>query len=317
MALTGSRQDRGVGQAPRKVQGWIVWAWVVAVVLSGAYTAWWFVLAQQIEQRAAVALEGRAEWDTLSVSGWPYRLTVAATSLVAPLPGGGQLSADRFAVTTTPFNLRLWVFDRADGLRIRIGDGPVRKVEARLLAGSVRVRSDGGLERFSVQLGGLSAAAEGPDGRGWDLDQGEMHLVHDPRNPERFAFMADLRQLRLTQALAGPGAILGDTITHARIAGPIDQAESLIQSVEVWQRAGGRFELMAGELLWGPLSFTELKGQIGLDALGLAEGEIAGVGALRPEGVPVGALSSPVSARLRGGNLEVFGLSIGLVPALR
>lgn len=305
------------GKAPGGVQGWIVWAWIIAVVLSGAYTAWWFMLAREIEQRAASALEGRASWAELAVTGWPYRLTVTATSLSAPLPGGGQLSADRLAVTTTPFNLRLWVFDRGEGMRVRIGDGPARRVEARLLAGSVRVRGDGGLERFSVQAGGLSAAANGPDDRGWDLDRGELHLVHDPRNPERFAFMADLKQLRLTQALAGPGAILGDTITHARVAGPLSEAEALIQSVERWQAAGGRFQLMAGELLWGPLSFSELTGTIGLDAQGRAEGEIAGVGALRPEGVQVDALSAPVSARLRGGSLEVFGLSIGLVPALR
>lgn len=313
MAARHSTRGNGRGQ----VQGWIVWAWIIAVVLSGAYTAWWFLLAREIEHRAAAALEGRASWAELSVSGWPYRLTVTATSLTAPLPGGGQLGADQFAVTTTPFNLRLWVLDRAEGLRVRIGQGPERRVDARLLAGSVRVRSDGGLERVSVQAGGLSAAANGSADRGWDLDQGEMHLVHDPRNPERFAFMADLKQLRLTRSLDGPGAILGDTITHARVAGPLNEAEALMQSVDRWQAAGGRFQLMAGELLWGPLSFSELKGVIGLDGQGKAEGEIAGVGALRPEGVQVDALSAPVSARLRGGNLEVFGLSIGLVPALR
>ena len=142
MAGNSLKQGRGPGGGPDGarggVQGWIVWAWVIALVLSGAYTAWWFVLAREIEQRAADALEGRASWAELTVTGWPYRLTVAATSLSAPLPGGGQLSADRFAVTTSPFNLRLWVLDRAEGLRVRIGNGPARRVEARLLAGSVR-----------------------------------------------------------------------------------------------------------------------------------------------------------------------------------
>lgn len=297
--------------------GWIAGAWIVALAVTLAYTGWWFALARQIEARASQTLAPGIAVQDLSVGGWPYRLSVTARGVTAALPGGARLEAGAVRVTTSPFSPKLWVLDAVEGGAVTLPGGPRRALATRELAISLRVGPTGGLERLSAEFQGLTGLSSGGADRGWSLGRGSLHLVHDPRQPERFAFMTDLSEIRLTGALPVPAAILGDTVTHARIAGPVSQAPALMRSVADWRAAGGRFEVMAGELLWGPLSFTGITGTLALDAAGEAEGTIRGTGALKPEGVPLDGLSAPVEAQVRGGRLEVFGLSLAALPAFR
>jgi hypothetical protein len=304
--------------APRKGGlGWITGAWVIALVATVGYSAWWFALARQIEARAEAVLGPSVQIADLSVGGWPYRLTVSARNVQLGTQDGIRLRAARIGVTTSPFAPQLWILDGIENGAVTLPGGPERSFTTGDLKSSLRVNGSGGIERLSVEFQSITAPAAHSADRGWSVGRGSLHLVHDPARPERFAFMTDLKEIRLSAVPLGPAMILGSTITHARVAGPLSEAQALTTSLEAWREAGGRFELMAGELLWGPLSFTGLQGTLALNGQGRPEGRIRGTGALKPEGVTVDGLTAPVEAQVVDGRLEVLGLSVMALPGLR
>jgi hypothetical protein len=319
MAGTGAGQGKG----RRGGLGWITGAWLVALVVTAGYTAWWFVLARQIEARAGAVLGPGVAIADLSVGGWPYRLSVTARNVTARLPGDARLKAARIGVTTSPFAPQLWILDGIENATLALPGGPERRIVTGDLKSSLRVNRAGQLERLSVEFQSITAlsagtgAGSGAPDPGWSIGRGSLHLVHDPAQPQRFAFMTDLKEIRLSAVPQGPAMILGTTITHARVAGPISEASAFTTSLEAWRAAGGRFDVMAGELLWGPLSFSGVQGSLALNAAGRPEGAVRGTGALKPEGVALEALTAPVAAQVVDGRLEVLGLSVLALPGLR
>jgi hypothetical protein len=293
--------------------GWITGAWLVALAATAGYSAWWFTLARAIERQVPQSLQGIGSVEGVSVTGWPYRLSVRLRNADLALPGGVRIRAARLGATTTPFSPRFWVLDMPDNVTLAIAGGPDRQLAPDGLKASLRLR-DSGIERLSVVFDGLAAAPAVPGDPGWSAGKGFFHVIHDPQHPERYALALDVRELRMSRGLEGPAAILGDTIRHLRAVGPVDNADALSTSLSAWQAAGGTFQVMDGELFWGPLTFDGVQGSLRLGPDGLPSGTLAGTGALKPEGVQMPALSAPVSAEVRSGRLEVFGLSVAALP---
>lgn len=110
----------------------------VAGLILIAWTVWWFVLARQVEARAAERIAAlkdlgwTVETAPLSVDGWPFRvrLDLGETRIVAP--SGHAIDAPRLIAEANAWNPLTWVaiapddltLTRPDKGRVRIdGDG--------------------------------------------------------------------------------------------------------------------------------------------------------------------------------------------------
>jgi hypothetical protein len=95
------------------------------------------------------------------------------------------------------------------------------------------------------------------------------------------------------------------------IAGPISQGPAFLKGGQAWNAASGSLNVMAGEVTWGPVSLSEANGELRTDGAGKWQGQIRGKGALKPEGVAVAGLTSPVTIDIIDNKPVVSGL-VGL-----
>jgi hypothetical protein len=182
-------------------------------------------------------------------------------------------------------------------------NGPSRPLKATNLKASLRLQPTG-LERFSLTFDGVQAQGE----QGWSVGGGQLHVVTDPQDTSRLALRGDLADVKIGKPLEGPSAILGQTVNRVMIAGPISQGPVLLSKPENWNAAGGKLTIMAGELLWGPIAFTEASGEMTLTGAQKWQGDVRGTGALKPDGVAVAALSGPVNLAISDNKLSLNGL---------
>jgi hypothetical protein len=221
----------------------------------------------------------------------------------AKADSGLGFSAQKIVATATPFNPLLWVLESAQSPALSLPGGPASPVQTNNLQASLRLNQVGP-ERISVTFDGLEAQG----GAGWKLGPGAIHLVSDPKDSNILAFRADLTNVEITKPLEGPSAILGQKIRRMMMAGPISEGQALLRSSREWTAKNGKLTIMAGELLWGPISFTDAKGEIGLTGGEKWQGRLEGKGALKPDGIAVAALSGPVNLSILDNKLSLNGL---------
>jgi hypothetical protein len=281
--------------------GLIVPFFLAAVLISGYYI-YWTRAAHQIETQLRARLPASAA-SSIKVDGFPYRLTLNIKDLDVKAANGARLKASSVVATATPFNPLLWVLEGTLDPALAFPNGPLRPLKAANLKASLRLNTKG-LERLSLTFDALEAEGEG----GWQAGKGLFHLMTRFEDDVGLAMVVDAKAIRLAKPLEGPGAILGQTIDHIFVSGPIDQRTALMRSTNAWRDAGGKFTIMAGQIIWGPVHLTEAKGELSLSALNKWQGRISGQGSLKPEGIAVAALSAPISLEINEGQLFLTGL---------
>jgi hypothetical protein len=287
----------------------------LGALVFGGYCVYWNQAAQQIQAQVGQALPGLSK-DGVTVTGFPYRFEARITGLQVQTSTGFVFQASRFVAAASPFNLNLWALEGALEPQLKLPGGPVRPLQATDLKASLRLR-DGQLGRFSLTFQGLQAGSVDPSGLGpasWRTGAGALHLIADPDDTSRLAFALDLSALELSAVPEGPATILGNTIDHLRLTGPISQGQTLLGSTKAWAKAQGEFTIMAAQINWGPLSFDAGTGHLRATPQGQWQGEIRGQGALKPNGLAVPALSAPIEIGIDNGQVRLLGFSAVGVP---
>jgi hypothetical protein len=274
----------------------------LATLLVAVYWFYWHKTASEVETRVRAALTQDMA-SRVDVSGFPYRLTLTLDGVKLASAAGFGFKASSVVATATPFNPLLWVLEGAQEPEMALSNGPFRALKANNLKASLRLKPDG-FERFSLAFDGIEAGGD----QGWSLGGGAFHLVSDPQNPDILALRADLNAIKIGKPLDGPGAILGQTIDRVMLAGPINQGRALLKSPREWSNNGGKLTLMAGELMWGPIAFSQASGEISLDRAQTWQGQVKGQGALKPNGVAVPALAGPVDLVISDNKMSLNGL---------
>lgn len=275
---------------------------VLAACLVVGYWFYWSKAASEVETRVRTAIPVSVVSD-VRITGFPYRLTLELGDLKLKSGNGLGFSSSRVVATASPFNPLLWVLEGAQDPALSLPGGPSRTLQATNLKASLRLNS-AGFERLSLTFDGLEAQGE----QGWGMGGGQVHFVSDPKNADIIAMQTDIRAIRIGKPLAGPSAILGQTINRIMIAGPISQGRALSNSLADWSKKGGKLSIMAGELMWGPIAFTGASGDITLSPAQKWQGNVRGTGALKPEGIAVSALSGPVDLVIADNRMSLNGL---------
>jgi Uncharacterized protein conserved in bacteria (DUF2125) len=274
----------------------------LAACVVGGYWFYWSKVAHQIEAQVRAAIPTSIA-PQVKVTGFPYRLTLSLDGVALASDQGLSFKSSAIVATASPFNPLLWVLESAHEPALSLPDGPLRPLSATNLKASLRLKSDG-LERLSLTFDGIEAQGD----QGWSVGAGAIHLVADPKNADVLAMSTDLNAIKVGKPLEGPSAILGQTINRVRIAGPISQSRTLTRSINAWSSSGGKLTVMAGELMWGPIAFTEAAGEMTLSSAQKWQGTVTGKGALKPEGIAVAALSGPVNLTIADNKLSLNGL---------
>ena len=285
---------------------------LLAAFLGCGYYLYWSKAAREIETRARAAL-GQAGASSVKVSGFPYRLTLDVSQLKLGNEASISFTSSSLSATASPFNPMLWVLEGALDPTLALKDGPARPLKAENLKASLRLSKDG-LERFSLTFDGVKATGDG----GWRVGKGLFHVMTGFENQTSLATVLDLKEIEIAQPLSGAGAILGQKLQHVFVSGPIDQRQALMRSTQAWRDAGGKLTIMAGEIIWGPVYFNNAKGEITLSQDDKWQGNLAGQGALKPEGIAVAALAGPIGLEFKDDRLSLNGLpGIDLSDAFR
>lgn len=292
-------------------RGLIIPFFLAACLIAG-YWFYWNKAASQIETQVRAAIPTSSA-GSIKVTGFPYRLTLEIYNLNLKLQNGVAVKASSIVATATPFNPLLWVLEGAHDPMMALPNGPMRPLKATNLKSSLRLHREG-LERFSLTFDGLATQGDG----GWSVGKGLFHLMTQFDDSNTLGMVADFTDVQIGKSIDGPAAILGDKIHHIYAAGPVTQRRAFTKSITDWRQAGGKFTIMAGEIIWGPVYLTKATGDLFLSAQNKWQGKIAGEGALRPEGITVSGLSGPIDLEIRDSQLFVSGLpGIDLSGALR
>ena len=282
--------------------GGLIIPFLFAAVLIFGYYLYWSKLARQIEAQVTTAIPAGSA-SAIDVTGFPYRLTLEIKDLKVRAQSGLTLSASSVVATATPFNPLLWVLEGAEKPVLALPGGPAQPIKAVNLKASLRLHRKG-IERASLTFDGLEASGT----ESWGVGKGLFHVMTRFEDDDSFAMVIDLSDIRLTRDLEGPGAILGQTIRHFFVSGPINKRQELLQSATAWRDAGGKLVIMAGEIVWGPVYLSQAKGELSLSPTHKWQGQMAGTGALRPEGATVPGLSGPINLQIRDNELFLTGL---------
>ena len=274
----------------------------LAACLIGGYWFYWSQIAHRIEEQVRTVLPANAASD-ISVTGFPYRLTLEVKNLNLKTDNDVAFTAASVSATSTPFNPLLWVLEGAEDPALRLPDGTSKPLKATALKASLRFNQTG-FERFSLTFDALETT--GLDG--WQVGPGLFHIMSALERDNSLATVIDLRAIQIKKPLEGPAMILGQTIDRVRIAGPISEGRALMKSSSAWQQAGGKLTVMAGEIIWGPVTLANGTGSLFLSQSGKWQGSLAGQGALKPEGMSVPGLSGPVRAEIIDGQISLAGL---------
>jgi hypothetical protein len=286
---------------PRNLTGLVVPFFLAGCLIFG-YWLYWNRAASEVENQARRALSTNG-YTSAKVSGFPYRLTLEIADLNLKAQNASQFKASKVTATASPFNPFLWVLEGALDPALAFPNGPIRPLKATNLKASLRFDKLG-VQRFSLTFDGIEAQGEG----GWKTGKGLFHLMSRFEDDVSLAMVIDLKDTTLAQPLDGPGAILGQTINHIFVSGPINERRALMTSLDAWREAAGKLTIMAGEVIWGPISLTKATGTLALSPTNKWQGTLSGQGALKPEGVPVSGLSGPISLQINDGRLSIGGL---------
>lgn len=291
---------------------------ILFVAASGAYGAYWVIVAGRIEDGIAQwagslpAQNLDLSWRAIRVGGFPLafrvelndaRLRDRATAPTA------ELRVPLLSGSARPWNLLLWHLTALDGLNATasLADGAVATLAARAVSGSVAVANEGGatlwlgLNVLSADVGGRLAAR----GAGLWL----VLPAHKPQTHSEPAIgvALELRELILPTVpvpFRNPvdEVAFGVTVMGAIPTGPPRRAAA------AWRDSGGTLELDHLALRWGTLRVTG-SGTVALDAdlqpIGAFSGAIAGYEELMTALVAAG--------RMRAGDARLARLALAML----
>ena len=245
------------------------------LVVAGAYTAYWFVVARRIEAgvvdwaQARPADKIEVSWQKLEVSGFPaaFRVGFGAAALrdgsITPPP---EFHIPSLSGTARPWDLADWQLAAPDGFT---GDlAPTGARAAASLAvhtadGVASIEGDGGWKLW-LAMQGITLEA----GSRVQISSAQTTIIVPPGLPRGggeagVALAVDASRIKL------PGGVgpLGDTIDEldfgATVKGNFPSGK-LADAAAAWRDAGGRVELDHLRLSWGSLS-ANATGTIALD----------------------------------------------------
>ena len=245
------------------------------VLLAGAYSAYWFVVAGQIRDGLVTWAESarkdkiHVSWQNFRVSGFPavFQVDLETAALrdnaVTPSPEFRIPALSSFA---RPWNLRDWHLVAADGFTADIAGAEERtpaKLTARTANGAVALESDGG---WKLHLTLQDAVVEA--GTQIRVESADTAITAPPKPPgvtskPTLTLAVDARDVGLPVAVGPLGVTIDELDFAATVKGAIPSGK-LADAFTAWRDAGGTIELDRLRLKWGPLG-AAAAGTIGLD----------------------------------------------------
>jgi hypothetical protein len=243
-----------------------------------AHAIYWIVVSGGIDERAEawIASQEAAGYEIdhqgLSVGGYPFRfsLRAAAPVITAPLSEGGwRAELDQLAATAQFYNLDHWIvtLDGPARLSLDHAAGPVvyglDAETARLSLAS----ADGATTRVGGDLDGFTLRAESGPAPAIEAAR-EVRLSGFIDADDRFSFAVEARDVAVAETVMEPEvrAAFGETADLIRMAGALTEWTALARAGDpfAWTAAGGRMEVAAAQLVWGPADLNG-SGEITLD----------------------------------------------------
>jgi hypothetical protein len=245
------------------------------LVLLGAYTAYWRIVARRITDGvAAWAQTERAEkidvtWQNIGVVGFPFACRVGFENAVlrdgrlAPSP---ELRIPALSASARPWDFASWRLMAPAGLSAMLaggGERPPLKLTAHTADGVLMADPEAGTSLW-LNLQDVSAEA----GEAVSISSADAWVILPAKLPRSHTEPAlgvalDLRQVQLP----GMTSVLSDTIDELAfgltIKGAIPSGK-LAQAVAEWRDAGGTLELENLRLNWGGVG-ASASGTIALD----------------------------------------------------
>ena len=241
------------------------------VVIAGAYTVYWFVVAGQIKNSVdAWAQSERADridvsWQGVTVRGFPiaFRVELDRAALrdnaVSPSP---ELNIPIVSGTARPWDFADWRLRAQAGFSVELAGAGERapvKLTARMADGVVSVEPEGG---WNLWLGLRDAAIDAANRVRISTVDGWV-FVPRKHTDAALGLALNFRQVHLPI----PVEPLGDTIEQldfdVTVKGGFPSGK-LAQAAAAWRDAGGTIELDNLQLSWGGLG-AAATGTVALD----------------------------------------------------
>lgn len=275
---------------PRHSRRGLLVPFVIAGVLVGAWTGWWFYLTQQIETRldAQVAVLREDGWRityaSRTTTGWPFRARVSIPHADIVAPSGHGVAAPELVAEANAYNPDKWVviaprgltLTRAgkgkvgidgDGLRLSVSHLRERFPDLRveLIRPTFTTHEDA--EPFPIASAERILLNVRPHLTGGRAVTDEMDVAFnliDARGRPGGPVEGATRQGRLTARIEG-------TVARASKLGGMDSAGVFA----AWTAAGGRFTAIKGELQAGESRARIESAALSADATGRLKGEVS------------------------------------------
>ena len=245
------------------------------LVLLGAYTAYWLIVATRISDGiAAWAQTERAEkvdisWQKVGVNGFPFAWRVELENAVlrdGRLTPSPELRIPAVSATVRPWDFGSWQLLAPQGVSAMLaggGERPPLKLAALTAIGVVAVDPQTGTNLWAnLQDISVEAGAKVP------ISSADAWVILPPRPPRShteptLGMALDLRQVQLPAMTS----VLNDTIEQLAfgitLKGAVPSGK-LTQALAEWRDAGGTVELDNLHLNWGGVGATA-SGTIALD----------------------------------------------------
>lgn len=271
---------------------------LLLALAAGAWTVWWFILADRIERGVEDAAKDlRAAGYTVTftpprVDGWPFRSRVRVDDLRIAAPSGHALAAPRLAAEANAYAPDRWILAAPDGLTLTRGAKGETRVTGRALRASV---SGTGRRPPRLVLEFLDpefAAAQGAEPFPI-ASAGRLVVNLVPRQAGEAGLLFDL-----VEARGRPGGVL-EGMAEGR---PFDlRAEAVVTEAHRLRGPGWSQALSAWSAGGGVLTGVEIGAQAGEDSARASSERLA----LRPDG----RLEGQLGLRLVGGTAPLAGLA--------
>jgi len=277
---------------PKRPRGIYMPAIAVGVALL-LYAAYWFVMAGKIrsaaESFAANSTEITANWQDLSMGGFPYRIEARfqQPKLAAPrTPEAWAWSADSMSVGFMPYNLKHLVLKvdgeqllqyrklsegsrqhlfkmRAEGSfasYVALDDAPMGRlaIDIKKATGQLDTRENYSADRLQLHLRPVSLEDGPPQAtRDYDLALQGENILLDPAR---------------ASAALGPNIALFIAQTRAKNL-PVTGGASLVELLQTWRDTGGTLTVSDLTVKWGALDMNG-RGILQLDDAGRLAGRL-------------------------------------------
>ncbi len=288
----------------------------VLLAVVGAYTAYWFIAANRIEQglgQWAQSLRSHdldLSWRAIRVAGFPFafRLELDDVQLRNHASAvASDVQVPRLNADVSAWNFHTWRLDAPDGLTAASGERDGAKLSARMAKGVIVIAPAGGA---TLWFGVSEPKAEA----GVRLAAQRAFLwLSIPAQPPRshseraVGIALDVRSLTLPTVPAPFQNPLDEASFGLTVRGNFPTAP-LRDAVAAWRDSGGTLDLDHLALRWGALAITgsgTLSLDAGLQPIGAFSGAIEGYQQLMTALVAAG--------RIRASNAGLARLALAMI----